>query len=84
MNMATDDLLTQLLRLPREERARLAEEILSSLEEPDEEVARAWVQELKRRSADVAAGRSQTVEWEIAREEVKRELERRRADRLSS
>lgn len=82
--MPSDDLLAQVLGLPREQRARVAEEVLSSLEEPDEEVAKAWVQELKRRSADVAAGRIQTVEWDTARAEVTLELERRRAGRASS
>ncbi len=50
----------------------------------DEEVAKAWVQELKRRSLDIAEGRIQTVEWETARAQVTRELERRRAGRSSS
>ncbi len=84
MSMPSDDLLAQVLGLPREQRARVAEEVLSSLEEPDEEVAKAWVEELKRRSRDVAEGRTQTVEWETARAEVTRELERRRAGRPSS
>jgi hypothetical protein len=57
---------------------------MPSLEEPDEAVAKAWVQELQRRSRDVAEGRIQTVEWETARDEVTRELERRRAGRPSS
>ncbi|WP_438003303.1 hypothetical protein WME89_30965 [Sorangium sp. So ce321] len=40
--MSTEELLAQVLLLPRHERARLAEEVLSSLEEPDaEEVAAA-------------------------------------------
>ena len=41
------------------DRARVAEELLSSLEESDEEVATAWVAELERRSRDVAEGRVQ-------------------------
>lgn len=38
--MPTDDLLAQVLGLPREQRVRVAEEVLSSLWEPDEEVAK--------------------------------------------
>lgn len=74
----------RVLELPREQRARVAEEVLSSLEEPSEDVAEAWVEALKRRSAEAAEGRVQTVEWEQARDEVTRELERRRADRSPS
>lgn len=82
--MITEDLLAQVLRLPRQERARVAEELLSSLEEPQEQVAVAWAVELERRSREIADGKVQTVEWETARAEVVKELERRRAGRASS
>ena len=82
--MSTEDLLAEALRLPRAERARVAEELLSSLEEPDDEIAAAWAAELERRSRDVAEGRVQTVAWEIVRTEVVRELEQRRARRTAS
>ena len=77
--MSTDKLLAEALRLPRSERARVAEELLSSLEEPDEEVAAAWARELERRSREVAEGRVQTVDWEAARAQILKELEQRRA-----
>jgi putative addiction module component (TIGR02574 family) len=82
--MSTEELLAQVLGLPRSERARVAEEVLSSLEEPDDLVAEAWSEELRRRSRDVAEGRVQTVDWASARAEILQELERRRAARLSS
>lgn len=82
--MSTEELLAQVLRLPREERARVAGEVLSSLEEPEDTVARAWAQELERRSADLAEGRVQPVEWETARAEILRELDQHRAGRPSS
>ena len=82
--MSTEELLAQVLGLPRSERARVAEEVLSSLEEPDDLVAKAWSEELRRRSRDVAEGRAQTVDWATARTEILQELERRRAARLSS
>ena len=84
MSQRADALLQQVLELPREQRARVAEDLLVSLEEPSEDVAKAWVEVLTRRSTDVAEGRVQTVEWQDARAEVTRELERRRADRTSS
>jgi len=45
--MSTDELLAEALRLTRADRARVAEELLSSLEESDEEVAAAWATELE-------------------------------------
>ena len=82
--MSVDDLVAEALRLPRRERARVAEELLSSLEEPADEVAAAWATELERRSRDVAEGRVQTVAWETARSEILKELEERRASRSPS
>ena len=82
--MSTDDLIAEALRLPRRERARVAEELLSSLEESADEVAAAWATELERRSRDVAEGRVQTVAWETARSEILKELEERRASRSPS
>ena len=82
--MSTDRLLAEALRLPRDERARVAEELLSSLEEPDEEVAAAWARELERRSREIEEGQVQTVAWETARQQILKELEQRRASRASS
>lgn len=82
--MSTDELLIEALRLPRRERARVVEELLSSLEEAEDDVAAAWAAELERRSRDVTEGRVQTVPWETARTEILKELEQRRAGRASS
>jgi putative addiction module component (TIGR02574 family) len=82
--MSTDDLLAEALRLPRRERAKVAQELLSSLEEPVDDVAAAWADELQRRSREVADGRVQTVPWETARGEILKELEHRRARRSPS
>ena len=73
-----------MLRLRRTDRARLAEEVLSSLEEPEEEVAAAWAAELERRSGEVAEGRVQPVAWDTARARILEELHGRRASRSSS
>ncbi len=82
--MSADKLVAEALRLPRHERARVAEELLSSLEESSDEVAAAWATELERRSLDVAEGRVQTVAWETARMAILNELEERRAGRTPS
>jgi len=80
----TEELLAEILRLPRAERARVVEEVLSSLEEPAEDVAAAWAAELERRAREVAEGRVQTVAWETVRTEILREVEQGRAGRSSS
>jgi putative addiction module component (TIGR02574 family) len=82
--MSTDELLAEALRLSREERARVAAELLSSLEEADDAVAVAWADELLRRAQDVAEGRVQAVPWETVRTDILNELEQRRARRASS
>jgi putative addiction module component (TIGR02574 family) len=82
--MSTDDLLAEALRLSREERARVAAELLSSLEETDEQVVAVWAEELLRRSVEVREGRVSPVPWATAREELLSELSRRRAGRSSS
>jgi putative addiction module component (TIGR02574 family) len=82
--MSTDDLLVEALRLSREERARIAAELLSSLEETDEEVVAVWSDELLRRSADVREGRESPLSWTAAREDILTELADRRARRTSS
>ena len=82
--MSTDDLLAEALRLSREERARVAAELLSSLEEADEELVAVWAEELLRRSTDVREGRVSPVPWTSAREQLLTELRHRRAGRSSS
>ena len=82
--MSTDELLAEALRLSRVDRARVAQELLSSLEESDDDVAAAWATELERRSRDVAEGRVQTASWSTARTEILKELAQRRASRTTS
>lgn len=82
--MSTDELLATVLRLPRHERVRVAEELLSSLEEAEDAVAAAWADELLRRSRAAAEGQAQTVPWETARAQILKDLEQRRARRSSS
>jgi putative addiction module component (TIGR02574 family) len=56
------NVLDEILRLPPEERARLALEPIRSLDgEPEERAAEAWDVEIDRRAAEVAAGVSVTM-----------------------
>lgn len=60
--MAATDVLSEILRLPAEERARLALELLRSLDgEPDAGAAAAWDAEIERRGAEVDSGTAETM-----------------------
>jgi putative addiction module component (TIGR02574 family) len=82
--MSIDELLVEALRLPRGDRACVVQELLSTLEEPDDEVAAAWATELERRSREIAEGHVQPIDWETARTEILTELDERRARRTAS
>ena len=82
--MQVDELLAEALSLPRHERARVAEALLSSIEEPADRAAAAWTTELERRSQEVAHGAVQLTPWDTVRAEIRDELEQRRARRSPS
>jgi putative addiction module component (TIGR02574 family) len=72
------DILADILRLPAEERARLALELIRSLDgEPDPEAADAWDTEIDRRGAEVEAGKAETMSLDEYRAHVRQ----RRASR---
>jgi len=72
--MSTDELLAEALRLSRDDRARVAEELLTSLEQSDEELVAAWATELERRSRGVTECQVQTASCETGETEVLKEL----------
>ncbi len=82
--MSTEELLAEVLKLPRNERARIVGEALASLEEPEDEIAAALAPELDRRSRDLSEGRVEAVDAEVARIEILEELRLRRAHRAAS
>jgi putative addiction module component (TIGR02574 family) len=55
-----DEVESAALQLPREERARLAERLIASLEE-DGEIERAWIEEAERRYERYRAGEARVV-----------------------
>jgi len=67
-------LLEDALRLDANERAQLAEELLASLDEAEEEVERAWAAEIARRAADARTSASDDVDWRGALADVRREV----------
>ncbi|HEV3074922.1 MAG TPA: addiction module protein [Thermoanaerobaculia bacterium] len=82
MPMARNEVLLQeVLKLPAEERADVAAELLASLESVPaaeaEEIEREWGAEIERRARRVLAGESPGVSWE----EVKRSVRSRLTER---
>jgi len=70
--MAATDVLTEILRLPAEERAKLALELIRSLDrERDSDAEMAWEAEIERRGAEVEAGTAETMTLEEYREHVR-------------
>ena len=61
MPEAAEKVRSEALRLPLHERARLAEELIASLDE-DAEVDAAWAQEIQRRIAEVESGAVELVD----------------------
>ena len=70
--MAAIDMLPQILRLPVEERAKLALELLRSLDgEPESGAAQVWDEEIERRGAEVDHGTADTMTLEEYRAHVR-------------
>jgi putative addiction module component (TIGR02574 family) len=79
--MATkDELLSDVLRLPPEERAEVAHKLLLSLDEQPEarDSETAWDQELERRAREVLDGTVKTVPWEEVEARMTARLQQRR------
>jgi putative addiction module component (TIGR02574 family) len=77
--MSSDDVRSAALTLPAIERAKLAHELLRSLDGPDDsEVESCWIEEIERRARELAEGSVEAVDWEQARERIARRLRERR------
>ena len=80
-SMRSDELRSAALALSREERAKLAQDLIRSLDDSrDEDVDAAWVQEITRRAREIADGTVQPVDWEVARERIASRLRERRGE----
>ena len=69
----------ELLHLPQAERARLAHRLIVSLDEdlpPDEGVEAAWLDEIKRRDAEIERGDVPTIPAEEAMRRVSEALKK--------
>jgi len=71
MGMDSKQLLAEALRLPEEERAALAGELIQSLEtEVDPDAEAAWASEIRARLKRVEAGTVETIPWSEARRRI--------------
>jgi putative addiction module component (TIGR02574 family) len=69
--MNSKQLLLEALRLPEEQRAALAGELLDSLDsEVDADVEAAWAAEIRARVSDIESGHAKTVAWAEARRRI--------------
>lgn len=74
MSSLIDELSRKARALPPEERIRLAEELLSSVQESDEEIEAAWAEEIGRRLEEVENGTAKLIPAEEVFAEIRRLL----------
>jgi putative addiction module component (TIGR02574 family) len=78
MAPGTADLLSTALALPVRERAKIAHELLLSLDDgADSDAAEAWVAELERRAREVRSGSVAIEDWETVRVRLAQRWRRR-------
>jgi putative addiction module component (TIGR02574 family) len=79
--MTRREILEAALKLEPTERERLVEELTASLHSgfASEEIEKAWLDEIERRSREIDDGTAELVEWS----EVREQLAERRARRTS-
>lgn len=74
MTRATHDVLAEALELPPEERARIAAELLESLDYAQEDVDAAWAAEIQHRVALAEAGELESTDWRTVFDRIEREV----------
>lgn len=75
MSTDLDSLLKAALQLSDDERARLVDSLLSTLEPPSEPgVDQAWAAEIERRSREFDEGKVKPIPWSEVRESVRKQF----------
>ena len=74
MTREASRLLEEALHLNVDDRARMAAELLASLDEEQEDVRAAWAAEIKRRLIDAEAEPESDEDWRSAIDEIRREV----------
>lgn len=72
----SDDLLNQVLALPEQDRAAIAQRLLESLEPEDLDAEEAWAEEILARSDAVHSGNYVAHDWREAIEDIRKRLGR--------
>ncbi len=72
--MKTEALIEEAVSLPVEERTRLAESVLQSLNAPDAAIDAAWVAEAGRRLDELRSGQVQAIPGEVVFERIRQRL----------
>jgi putative addiction module component (TIGR02574 family) len=68
MKSSAKDILDRALEMPENDRAAIAERLLTSLDaKPDRNVEEAWQQEIQRRLSELDRGDVECVPWEEVR-----------------
>lgn len=68
------ELLAEALELPLDDRAKMAAELLESLEEAEAGVGEAWAREIEKRVAAARAGELASTDWRTVLDRVEREV----------
>jgi putative addiction module component (TIGR02574 family) len=77
MSSTAESILGTALTLPPNERARIAAELIASLDEgEDAGVEAAWATEIERRIAEVESGEAETSTWEETRSRIRSKIEK--------
>lgn len=70
----TRDLLREALELPLDERAKMAAELLESLDASEQDVEAAWATEIERRVAAARAGELESTDWRTVLARVEQDI----------
>jgi Putative addiction module component len=74
----TREILAELLQLPARQRARLAAELIRSLDQAeDPDTAEAWVKELHRRVGEITGGTAKLEDWSRVQRKIELRLRSR-------
>ncbi len=69
-----EELSSQARTLPPADRVRLAEELLATVHEPDDEIEASWAEEIRLRIADIDAGTAKLIPADEVFAEIRRLL----------
>ena len=79
MDTSAGEILKQALALPSEARAALADSLLDSLEtegEEDEHARQKWLDEIRKRVAELDSGAVQTIAWPEVRVRLNHQIQK--------